>query len=127
MESMRDIRSVSQRAKLAREDDVELDPVLASCEALKDLACAMGAKGADHDRRHEQSAAAPPRLRLNEPGALTWNSLRSSPNAKNAGVQVDVAPFESQSFALAQAKRQRDRIERLEAIASRGIEQPSSF
>src|SRR6266540_1002970 len=126
MEAMCHVWSVGERAELAGEYQVELDPVRASREPLKDLPCAMSAQSADHDGRHDQRAATSWSFRLDELGALTWNSLRGSPNAKNAGIKIDVAPFEAQGLALSQPERQSDRVQRLETIATRGVEQPSS-
>src|SRR4051812_33040891 len=127
MEAMGDVRSVRDSAQSAGKYEVQLDPVLATCETLQDLPRTMGAESAYHHGRHDQRASTSRGLRLYELGALMWNSLRGSPNAKNAGVQVDVAPLEPQRLALSQSKRQSDRVQRLQAIAAGGVEQPSGL
>ena len=42
---MGDVRSVGERAALAWEDQVEVDPTFSSCKALKGLAAAVCASG----------------------------------------------------------------------------------
>jgi hypothetical protein len=55
-----------------------------------------------------------------------WDSLRCSANSKDAGFQVDVGPLEPKRFPLTEAKGQSDRVQSLQAIASRGVKQEAS-
>ncbi len=47
---MRHIRPVGERAALAWEHQVEVDPVLASCQAFDGLAATVSAERVDDDR-----------------------------------------------------------------------------
>ena len=83
----------------------------------------MSAERVDDDRRHDQGSPASLRFCLDELRALMWDSLRCSANSKHAGFEVDVGPLEPKRLALTKAKGQRDRVQGLEAVASRGVKQ----
>src|SRR5450759_1696615 len=123
VEPVRHVRSVGESAAFTWEHQVQVDPAFSSCEPLNSLAATVCAERIDDDRRHDQGSPASLRFCLTELRALLGDSLRCSTNSKHTGFEVDVGPLQPKRLALTKLKGQRDRVQSLEAVASRGVKQ----
>lgn len=117
LKHVRDDRPMERPPSVGREHEVQVVvPPRPQVQALFDLPPPMLEHPLANARRHRHLAAAQPRFDVDQLVA-TADSLERSIHVERAAVQVDSVPCQAQDFRLPQARREGDRVERLQPVA----------